>query len=60
MEVYNTLFGDSIRYMKGERLPVMNKWLNPDHVQVANMELDDNNYLLNVMVEDYMGDIDEY
>ena len=60
VEVYNTLFGDSVRYMKGERLPVMAKWLNPDHVQVANMELDNNNYLLNVMVEDYTGDIDEY
>jgi hypothetical protein len=38
----------------------MTKWLNPDQVQVANMELDNNNYLLNVMVEDYTGDIDEY
>ena len=57
VEVYNTLFGDSVRYMKGERLPVMAKWLNPDQVQVANMELDNNNYLLNVMVEDYTGDI---
>ena len=60
VEVYNTLFGDSVRYMKGERLPVMAKWLNPDQVQVANMELDNNNYLLNVMVEDHTGAIDEY
>ena len=55
--VYYTLFGDTISYPKGQMLPLMTKWLNLDKVQVANMELDNSNYLLNVMQEDYQGEL---
>lgn len=51
-EVYEVLFGvpSSITVPP---LPYMEKWLNPDNVQNANMEVDSNNYLLNVVQADY-------
>lgn len=58
--VYHKLFGDSVQYHKGEMMPLMATWMNIDSTQNANMELAHNNYLLNIVVDDTEGEIDEY
>ena len=52
--------GDSVQYPKGEMMPLMATWMNIDSTQNANMELAHNNYLLNIVVDDTEGEIDEY
>ena len=53
-DVYEGLFGNAPKILVPP-LPFMNNWLNPDSVQTANMEVDNGNYLLNVVQKDYRG-----